>query len=198
MSAPRFSAESEPGNLDVVHDEEASTFAIDEKLAESKVLDLEASAGSPTPKRHRESAMRESGGGIGSRKEAVGMIVRGLRGGGATVDQESVAPNSNDGLIEKYEMKFLQAKLDKFLLSLHAPAEKVVRQRRLLKMVRSIVHSLFGEEAELLPFGSAAAGLETVHSDVDLQLTLGPSWEKNRAVLLDNEKRRILRALSVR
>jgi DNA polymerase sigma len=57
------------------------------------------------------------------------------------------------------------------------PTDKIKRELAFVSMLKRLVKELLGSQADISPYGSAAAGFGTIDSDLDLQLALGKGWE---------------------
>ena len=73
-------------------------------------------------------------------------------------------------------MRVLQSEIEEFADNVTL-SKKLSRLQQLeVSKLEDIAKDVFGMGARLLPFGSIAAGLGTVNSDVDVALSLGDAW----------------------
>ena len=74
-------------------------------------------------------------------------------------------------------MRVLQSEIEEFADNVTL-SKKLSRLQQLeVSKLEDIAKDVFGTGARLLPFGSIAAGLGTVNSDVDVALSLGDAWD---------------------
>ena len=71
----------------------------------------------------------------------------------------------------------LQFDIEEFVNKITLTKKLSRLQQHELSNLQDIAKDVFGPAARLIPFGSVAAGLGTIHSDVDVALSLGNSWD---------------------